>query len=244
LALTAGTFAVSGAARVNGTPFYITPPARTVTPTECQNLSYCYGVRGPWVVVPAHGEATFLFGCPEQAAAVGGYLLGGTDALASSSHVYVWYDSRLGTPLAAQTPKTSTTGLLFHAVTDNGQQGAFQPILGCIELAQASKVATVSAVRPIAPAAATRSALPPKMQAMIVELEPGWDRTIALRCFRDETLVGGWSAVAFGTGGPPALPQPVTVKTSTENEAVHVDVRTAASVPYPIQIQVGVMCEP
>ena len=40
------------------------------------------------------GEATFLFGCPERRA----FMVGGTDARASSGEVRVRFDGRLGAP--------------------------------------------------------------------------------------------------------------------------------------------------
>jgi hypothetical protein len=242
VAVTLATLAGGSSAMTAGEPFYVAPPAKAPPPTrECQNLAYCYGVRGPWIVVPANGEATFLFGCPQQAKAVGDFLLGGSDARASSTHVEVWYDGRLGAPIGVQTPKSSTTGLLFHAVTDNGRPGSFQPVLGCINLTQASKLSTVSAVT--TPPVGTLSAPPPKFNATLVELEPGWVRTITERCVGKDRLLGGWGAVGFGTAGPPVLPQAVKITTADVGNSVHAQVRTSTSVPYLIQIQVGVMCE-
>jgi hypothetical protein len=234
-----------GAARTSGSPFYVVPSAGVPVTTECHNLAYCYGVHGPWVVVPARGEATFLFGCPERAAELGAFLLGGTDALASSKHVHVWYDGLLGAPFGAQT-QNSTAGLLFHAATDNGKSGSFQPVLGCIDLIQASKFSTVSAVRPAVPPAGTRSAPSPSLKVTFALLEPGWDRPISLSCPSHNTLVGSWGAATFGTQGPPVFPHPgpVTITSVDRGGAVHAQVRTASWVPYLIRIQIGVMCEP
>jgi len=233
-----------GAARTLGTPFFVAPSAHAPQTTECQNLSYCYGVRGPWVIVPAHGEATFLLGCPQQAKAVGAYLLGGIDALASSTHVRVWYDGWLGTPIGAQTPQSSTTGLLFHAATDNGKPGSFQPVLGCINLIQTSKISTVSVIKPAVQALGTLAPSRPSLRAILVVLEPGWDRPISVSCPSSEPLVGNWGAATFGTEGPPVFPHPnpVTITTVDRGDTVHALVRTASWVPYLIRIQIGAMC--
>src|SRR5262249_21188134 len=118
-------------ANLSGSPFPIAP-SRT---HECHNLAYCFGIAGLWVVVPAHAEATSVLGGPPRSAAKGAFLLGGTDALASSRSVRVWYDGKLGAPIGTQTPGS---GLLFRAVTSDGRQGSFRPILGCISLSQAT----------------------------------------------------------------------------------------------------------
>ena len=113
-------------------PFYLVP-----SPTkECRNVSNCVAVSGPWVVVPAKGEATFLFGCPVRR----GFVVGGTDARASSSNVQVWFDGQLGAPIGFP-PSAVKDGavLLFHAVTDNARPGSFQPILGCVSLTPSNK---------------------------------------------------------------------------------------------------------
>jgi hypothetical protein len=245
-AFASATLIASSSARTAATPIYVAPSPKAPQTMECQNLAYCYGVRGPWVVIPAGGEATFLFGCPEQAKELGAYLLGGADALASSQHVHVWYDGWLGTPIGRQTPQSSTTGLLFHAVTDNGQPASFQPVLGCINLIQSSKLSTVSEVRPATPVAGTHIALPPSLRASLVVLEPGWDRPISVSCPSKESLVGSWGAATFGTQGPPIFPRarPVTITTVDRGNTVHALVRTASWVPYLIRVQIGAMCEP
>jgi hypothetical protein len=242
--LVSAAVAGPGSASRAGSPFYVVPTSKAPTTQECQNLAYCYGVRGPWVLVPAHGEASFLFACPERSAELGAYLLGGTDALASSSHVHVWYDGWLGAPFGSQT-QHSTAGLLFHAESDNGQPGAFEPVLGCIDLLQSSKLSTIAAHIPAPPPAGVRTAAPPLLHSTLVVLEPGWQRLITMSCPHSQPLVGSWSAAAFGTEGPPVFPRanPVTMVTSEHGQTVAANVRTGSWVPYLIRVQVGVMCE-
>jgi hypothetical protein len=245
-ALTAVTVAcsLSGSATAGHSPLYVAPPKSSVQTSECANLNYCYGVRGPWVVVPANGEATFLLGCPERAATAGAFLLGGADSRASSSNIRVWYDGSLGAPLGHQTTLSSLSGLLFHATSTNGAQGTFQPVVGCISLKQASKRSTLSARQ--ASAKPTHVQPTPFYRSANVILEPGWDRTISKSCLRHEQLVGSWSAVSYGTLNPPQLPsaRAVTVATGSAGRTVVAHVRTSASVPYLIRIQVGAVCEP
>jgi hypothetical protein len=239
-ALAGSVFAGGGLARPSGSPFPLAP-SRT---QECHNLAYCFGIAGLWVVIPPHGEATYLFGCPPRSATKGAFLLGGTDALTSSGSVRVWYDGNLGAPIGNQTPGGS--GLLFHAITNDGRQGSFQPILGCISLSQATKRSTVSARRDTAGPVGAPSAPTPRPRATTLILAPGNAQPTSITCLRKEKLVGSWSAVAYGTSGPPRLPAPNAVKIVTHElgNTVSASITTASSIPYLIHIQIGAICEP
>lgn len=211
---------------------------------ECENLSWCYGIRGLWVVVPADSEATYLFSCPTRSLVKGKYLLGGTDAQVSSKDVRVWYDGHLGAPIGSELPGA---GLLFHAVTRSGKAGSFRPILGCISLKQASGRSTLSARRTGGSPSASHSAPPaPNPRAVRLELEPGWDRTVSVSCLKSETLVGSWGAAAFGTSEPPVLPRAnaITITRHEVGNTVSAAIKTSTSVPYLIFVQVGALCEP
>ena len=203
---------------------------------QCDGLAFCYGVDGPWVVVPSHGQASYLFGCPARSKEKGPLLLGGTDARVSSSHVHVWYEGKLGAPIGKQTTGSSSAGLLFHATTDNGKQGSFQPVVGCISLRQASKRSTLSA-RASAPPPVGKGRLStplPTFRSTSLLLEPGWTRTLTVSCHRGESLVGGWSALAFGTAGPPIAYREGTVTLQNGKagrRTARTVVRTSTSVP-------------
>jgi hypothetical protein len=240
--LVAAAAACSGVASGGNSPFYVVPRQKLTPTDECRNLGYCFGVTGPWVVVPPHGEATFLFGCPERSATKGAYLLAGADSRTSSPDVRVWYDGQLGAPLGAQTTRTSLTGLLFHARADNGKAESFQPVVGCISLKEASKRSTVSWSGTAPPT--SHAALPPAYRVSNVVLEPGWHRVIPVSCHPRERLVGNWSAVAYGTSAPPIVPPPgaVRIRMSTSDRTARAHVRTATSIPYLIRIQVGAVC--
>ena len=241
-----GIAALAMATLVGGTAAKTTTGPFTLAPSrthECHNLAYCFGIAGLWVVVPANGEATYLFGCPPRAGTKGSFLLGGTDALASSASVRVWYDGQLGAPIGVQTPGSA---LLFHAVTANGKQASFQPIVGCISLAQASKRSTVSARGATATPATTHTVPAPQPRATKLILAPGNSQPASTSCLKGEKLVGNWSAVAYGTAGPPHLPPPGAVRIVTHDvgNTVRAAITTASSIPYLIQIQIGAMCEP
>jgi hypothetical protein len=213
------------------------PPGPKST-KACANLAFCFAVNGLWVNVPAHGEATYLFNCPERAATAGAFLLGGTDARVSSAHVHVWYVGKLGGPVGSQTTGPKAGGLLFHASSDDGKPGSFQPVLGCISLRAATKRSTLSAGVVSPPL--------PTFRARTVVLEPGWDRTLTVSCARGERLVGNWSALAFGTANPPvqAHTGPASLRNGVSGGTARVHVQTSAAIPYLVHVQVGAMCEP
>jgi len=243
ITLAAATFASSCLATRAGGPFYFAP-----TPTkECQGVTNCVATVGPWVVVPAHGEATFLVGCPS----LYGYLIGGTDARASSGNIRVWFDGDLGAPIG----RTASQGavLLFHAVSNNGQTGSFQPILGCVALEQKNKTSTVAYLRFSAvPGTAPSSPLYLRARTLAVrpfkELGFKQKAIFAARCTKDETFVGSWDAVAFLTTDPPTVAQIQAVKATitVKADAVHAFVQqwSNALLPPPAEVQYGAMCEP
>jgi hypothetical protein len=225
-----------------GSPFYI--PSAT---KECNKLAHCFGITGPWVVIPPHGEATFLFGCPVRSKTRGAFLLGGTDSLASSNRVRVWYDGQLGAPIGLPNGQNGpNSGLLFHAVTSDGNAASFQPILGCISLLSASKRSTVSARTAEAPPGTPHSEPPPHLHAQRLILEPGQGRSLGVSCLKHERLVGNWTAFGFGSDGPPKLPPAGagTIQTTDVGKTVQAVIRTNSFVPYLIQVQVGAICEP
>jgi hypothetical protein len=241
LAVIAAAFAPSSPA---STPFYLLPPATK----ECDNVSHCRGVSGPWVAVPANGEATFLFGCPMRRS----FVVGGTDARASSTNIRVWWDGQLGAPIGE--PRISAKDgavLLFHAETNNHKPGSFQPILGCVSLTDLSKRSTVSA-RLAASVPGTAPGAPVDLRSSQVELglATGLAKpTYELSCPKSEKLVGSWNAVVFGTATPPdpAFAKAVTIKTTLEGETVHAAFslnRLFGILAPQTWAQIGAMCEP
>jgi hypothetical protein len=240
-ALAAGLLAViavlvpAASARPAGGPFYLVPSATK----QCQNVKKCIAVTGPWVIVPAHEEATFLFGCPTTR----GFDVTGSDARASSSDVRVWYDGLLGAPVGTPAdPKNPGVGLLFHAVTNSGRVGSFQPVIGCVPLSQKKKRSTLSAI-PGSPAAPS-----PTYRAETLIIFPSPAHLVPsspLSCKRGEALVGSWDAVAYNAlGGPPdlAYANAVTVKALQLGDTVQATVRTLKELPEQAQVQIGAIC--
>jgi hypothetical protein len=226
-----------------GGPFYFPPPPTS----ECRNVANCQATVGPWVVVPAHGEASFLLACPERQ----GYIIGGTDALASSGSVRVWFDGELGAP-GGLPPSTAPGGaaLLFHALSVNGRPASFQPILGCVSLIQRIKTAAVSILlsrsRP-------RAGVPPAaaidFHSQTIVISSGSLDRVVLRCPSNETLIGSWHSFAFEIRNPPASSYLDAAKVTTSIVGKHV---YGHVVPQPSILlpnapesiaQIGAMCE-
>lgn len=247
LAIAAAGLATRSLAKPAGNPFYLVPPEPR---QECHNVKNCLSVIGPWVVVPAKGQATFLLECPKRRN--NGFLggpnsrgyVGGTDTRASSANVHVWFDGQIGAPIR----QSVTTGnfLLFHAVTINGKPGSFEPVIGCITLqAQTNGRSTVSA-RQAADVPGTSAGVPLDLRARLLVLVPGSVLTKTARCLTNEKLVGSWTALAFAQTRPPSLRHvsAVKIKTVVAGKKVTAVVGTDASLPLvPLaEVQVGAVC--
>lgn len=222
-------------------PFYVVPASAT---NECTNVPHCSGVTGPWVVIPAGGEATYLLRCPERH----GFAVGGTDARVSSHDVQVWFDGQLGAPIGVPSHKTTTgAAVLFHATSGDGKAAWFQPTVGCSSLAESTQRSTVSALPGV-------TAGPP-LDVHAASLQVGNELPYLQRqtCPRGETIASWWVAFAF-IGGPPVLSLAehlFTMKHAivAKHRSLLVGIRTSANVdaaagPYPhvFQMQVGIQC--
>jgi len=201
---------------------------------ECRGITSCIPVAGPWVLVPAHGQATYLLACP-----AGRSVVGGLDAQASSRDVRVSFDARLGAPVAPGV--TTTRYALFRAISISGRAQTFQPRLGCIPTQGGGGRSTVSArVTPVGPALELRS--------RIVIIGPGQVRFAKVACLPSEHLVGAWHATAFRVKQPPKIGAGTVVDvtrttvgrkvvvTATATDGLSIDV-------HPV-VQVGAECAP
>src|SRR5204862_2030353 len=111
---------------------------------ECAGIPTCIDVPGPWVAVPATGEAKFLLDCPQRRGVVGG-----VDALASSRDVHVTFDALLGGPVAPG--RTTTRYAFFRAVSGRHQEGLFEPRIGCIPASTGGAQTTAFTITPAGP---------------------------------------------------------------------------------------------
>jgi hypothetical protein len=224
-ALAAVVLALAGAA--------VLAPAGAAT-NECHGIQVCIRVVGPWVVVPARGQATYLLTCPG-----GRSVVGGLDAQVTSRDVRISFDGRLSAPV--QPGSTTTRYALFHAVSLSGRVQAFQPLLGCVPLQGGGGRSTVSAyVSPPGQSLEYRS--------RISVVSPGSVGFAKVSCRPSERLVGSWHALAFRTKNPPALANASRVQTSTVVVGKKVVVTASASDGLSIDahaiVQAGAECAP
>jgi hypothetical protein len=199
---------------------------------ECRGIMACIPVSGPWVVVPHGVETTFLLSCGKHG------VVGGIDAVATSSDVRISFDGRLGSPVSPGV--TTTTSAFFRARLARGVRGAFQPWLGCVPAAGGGGRSTVSA----------RVAPGPSLDrvARIVVVAPGEVKSASVHCPAGERLIGGWHAVAFRTKKAPDLADAARVHAGhalTARSVVATVVATdALSIDAHAVVQVGAECAP
>jgi len=209
-------------------------PAAGGAANECRGIPVCISVPGPWVVVPAGGEAHYLLECPRRRGVVGGL-----DALATSRAVRVSFDGRLGSPVSPGT--TTSRDAFFRAVSSAPAVGAFQPFLGCIPAGGRGGRSTTSA-------SVTRPGVPVERRAKTVRLAGKVTRTVSQACARGERLIGSWHALAFRRATPPplAIARQIKVERRVRNGAVQVRVLTSEGVPQAVraEVQVGAVCAP
>ncbi len=215
------------------------PPAQTTQ--ECNKVKVCVHVIGPWVAVPATGEATWLLECAKRQGSVGG-----TDVRASSTHIHVWFEGQISAPITQGT--TTGSFLLFHAVSDNGQPGSFEARLGCIPVKKTSSSrSTVSARSAMAQLPGTVGGVPLDPRATTVVLQPGSIQTTSEACPKKEHSLGNWSALAFITTSPPAVPlfKDVSVRTTVGDDGtVKASIQTTSALTVDDQgeVQIGSVC--
>jgi hypothetical protein len=199
---------------------------------ECRGIQQCIPVSGPWVVVRHGSEAGFLAGCGKHG------VVGGLDAVATTSAVRVEWDARLGAPVS---PGVSTTrSAFFRGQLVHGRVAAFQPWLGCIPSSGGGGRSTVSAR--VAPGAALERV------ARTVVVSPGEVKSASIACPGGQKLVGGWHALAFRTKKPPALGLAGLVHAAHRLAHSKVVVTVAATDALTIDahavVQVGAVCAP
>jgi hypothetical protein len=237
-ALLSATFAASGLANRSGNPFYLVPEQER---KECHSVNNCVSLIGPWVVVPARGQATYLLECPAKQHA--GFV-GGTDTRTSSPAVRVWFDGQIGSPIKQNI--TTGAALLFHAVTTNGKAGTFEPVIGCVRLRNQSPGRSTVSARHAAAAPGTAAGPPLDFSARLLVLVPGTKQTKITSCAKGAKLVDSWKALAFSAENPPSLAHvsDVSIDTVVTGNRVRATVETAPSLPFaPLaEVQIGAIC--
>ena len=195
--------------------------------TECSGLPTCIDVPGPWVAVPAHGEASFLLECPQRRGVVGG-----VDSLASSRDVHVTFDGLLGGPVAPG--RTTTRYAFFRAVSAHHREGLFQPRIGCIPSSTGGPQTTAYLITPAGP--------PLDLAAATMLIQPGTVKHSTLGCANGEKLVDSWAATAFASPVPPVFADAIHVQRTTRRGIVSVTITANEALPRAAFVQVGVSC--
>src|SRR5262249_27407375 len=119
-----------------------------------------------------------------------------------------------------------------------GRIGAFQPRIGCIPAASATRVTT--AVKPVNPGAALVRA------ATTVKLVPGAVQRATVACPHGSRFISSWSTTAFQQADPPnlGLASAIHVTRSDSKKFSAVVVVTSEALPQNAhaQVQLGVVC--
>jgi hypothetical protein len=199
---------------------------------ECHGLQVCIPVHGPWVIAHKNTETPFLLSCGSHG------VVGGLDAVATSTAVRISFDGRIGAPVQ---PGVTTTGsAVFRGIVSGKSIGAYQPWLGCVPASGGGGRSTVSARSKAGPA------LDPHARTLIVQ--PGAVKSLAVGCLEGERLVGGWDALAFRTAKPPRLADARLVRITrvTSGGRVHITVSAtdSLSIDDHAVVQVGAECAP
>ena len=203
---------------------------------ECDGLTVCVPVSGPWVVVPVSGSVPrphveFELACPP------GYVAGGLDARLSDRAIDVSFAGSLGSPV---NPGITTSREVVFAASyvGSGARGpSFRPFVGCIP-------ARGGGARVPTSVAAVRPGRPTVRHVRTVPLRPG-STTITQGCAGKERLVGAAHAVGFFTRTPPgaSLVRGVATEQRIQGERVVVGVRADAELTgVSVVVQVLAVC--
>jgi hypothetical protein len=194
---------------------------------ECAGIPTCIDVPGPWVAVPAQGEAKFLLDCPQRRGVVGG-----VDALASSRDIHVTFEGLLGGPVAPG--RTTTRYAFFRAASGHHREGLFEPRIGCIPSSAGGPQTTAYTISPAGPAT--------DLAAATMRVAPGTVRHATIGCANSERLIESWDATAFADPVPPVFADAVEVVRTVHKGQVAIRITASEALPRTAFVQVGVRC--
>lgn len=197
--------------------------------SECTGTKTCVDVPGPWVVVPAQGEALFLLQCPKRQGTIVG-----VDSLATSRNIHVTVDGLLGGPIGAG--RTTGSFILFRAVSANHQLGLFEPRIGCTPPPTGGPQTTSFQLTP--------AGGPLNIAATTLPVAPGTVRQLTLGCVHGQSLVDSWTATAFPQPVSPALAGAIHVERTVRGRQVSVKIVASETLPRAAHalVQIGVRC--
>ena len=210
-------------------------PASAAT-HECDGLTVCVPVAGPWVVVPTGRRAPlphveYQLSCPR------GYVVGGLDAELSDRAIDIGFAAKLGSPV---NPGITTSRAAVFTATYVGASAvapSFRPHIGCMP--------ATGGGRRIPTAAVVAPGQPTVRHVRTVRLRTGHTQGIAQGCASGERLVGGSHAVGFFGQRPPSatVAHSVTATQSFALDHVTVVARAgAAALGAHAAVQVSAIC--
>ena len=210
---------------------------RAEATNECRGLMVCVRVTGPWVVVPARGEAArqrveFQLACPRR------YLVGGLDAELSDRAIDISFLGKVGSPVAPGITTSRAAVFVATFVGSSRRTVSFRPHLGCVPANGAGgRIPTAVTVFPPGQPAVRR--------VRTLRVRRGLTRYAAVGCASVERLVAGSHAVGFYTFRPPAarLVAAVATRQSLARDHVTVGARGGAALGrVRAVVQVSAIC--
>lgn len=163
---------------------------------ECDGLTVCVPVAGPWVVVPSgatpRAPVRFQLTCPR------GYVVAGLDAELSRRAIDVTWAARLGSPVnpGVSTERSAVFTALYTGARVRGV--TFRPRIGCIPtLGGGGRI-------PTSAGAVFRPGPPATRRVRTFRVPAATTRRTTQRCGAGERLVDAWHAVAFAGAAPPS----------------------------------------
>lgn len=162
---------------------------------ECDGLTVCVSVPGPWVVVPASAavprpRVEYQLSCPR------GYVVGGLDAELSARAIDVDFRGRLGSPVNPGITTERAAVFTASYAGSTARAPTFRPFLGCIP-------AVGGGIRVPTAANVFRPGRPTVRRVRTVRVRPG-TAVVAQGCAARERLVGAEHALGFFTRRPPS----------------------------------------
>lgn len=207
---------------------------------ECNGLTACVPVAGPWVVVPAPSppasrrQVEYQLSCPRS------FTVGGLDAELSSRQIEIGFIGLLGGPVNPGITTSSSAVFVAATTAAGGGPASFRPHIGCMPSSRAGGVPPTvyraprafAAPAPVAPVPVFAPGQPAVRRAEQVDLRPSRRRLLTLACARGQRLLQGSRAVAFYTRRPPsqALMGAVSTTLSVDTSRVSVVATTSATI--------------
>lgn len=203
---------------------------------ECRGLQQCVSVVGPWVVVPARADGGLVAVSWELRCPVKGYVIGGTDARATSRLVEVSFRAERGSPVS---PGISTrdAALFTGRAASPGGPFAFRPAIGCLpgRGGGGRSQTAVGAARAVVP-----PGTPLLRRVVTATVRAGVTTTVVARCPARTRLVDAGHAVAFPGAAPPTAAAMRAVRATRSTTAGTVRVQVAS--PARVVAQAQALC--